>query len=516
MFPFIQIVNRLTTVKKAAITLILLLIMAGLATAGHANQPATGNLIRPDGRTALSPTGVIGPQHWATIMCKFSDVTAEPQTAAFFKDMFERSNGPSLANFWREVSYNNIPNMTTDVYGWYTLPHDRAYYGFSETTPGYDAGGIVDDCTTVAHADVNFNNYDAVAIMLNSPAPVAITTAFYIFPGGAQLDINPITIPSNKYNLALVAHEMGHGYWLDHSSANGEEYANPWDLMGIPSSYRCWVNADPVYGCLGQHIIAVFKDQLGWIPADKKFEAPQGTSTITLERLAQPQTDNYLMATIQSGFNIYTIEARQRVGYDSKLAGDAVLIHHGSDLIDADGAPPYDDEGAMWRPGETYTNNEAGFSVTVESATASGFVITIDNQNQPGPTMDVQLSANPTAPIAGEQVDFDAFVFYQDPNLGSAANVMITVTFPSELTYVPGSASTSIGSVLSENPLVFAVGTLDFAPVFLSYAATVNEDVTEPTAVQIPVEISWDGGHVSDSHRLIVNAEQVYLPIILR
>ena len=516
MFSSTQRASRsIPLISKALSVLIFLLFLVKMATAAHAVQPVSGNFLYPDTPT-LSPPIFAGPQHWVTLMCKFSDVGAEPENAAFFNEMFERTSGPSLTDFWQEVSYNNIPKLTTDVYGWYTLPHDRAYYEFSETVPGYDALSLTADCTNAADADVDYNTYDAVAIMLNSPAPVAVTSNFNNYPDGAMLDINPITIPSNKYNLALVAHEMGHGYWLGHSSANGQEYANPWDLMGIPSSYNCSVNEDPVYGCLGQHTIAAFKDQLGWIPADQKFEAPQGTSTITLERLALPQTDNYLMATIQSGFEIYTIEARQQVGYDVKLAGDAVFIYHSSDLIDADGAPPYDDAGAMWEPGETYTNNEAGFSVIINSATATGFVITIDNQNQLGPSMDVQFSASPTNPSTGEQVDFDATVVYIDPNLGSANNVIITVTFPSELTYVPGSATTFIGSVSSETPLIFDVGTLQYSPDFLDFSATVNEDVTEPTALEVVLDVSWDGGNVSASKLIIANANQLYLPITLR
>ncbi|MCB8943853.1 MAG: hypothetical protein H6658_08860 [Ardenticatenaceae bacterium] len=518
MSHFVSIVSHtLLSVKKLFLLLVLLLAVAGLTAVSHADPTSADDFVGMDGETAvLLPPIVTGPQYWATLMCQFSDVAAEPQNAAFFKDMFERTNGPSLADYWREVSYNNIPDITTDVYGWYTMAHDRAYYGFSESVPGYDALSVTADCIAAADTAVNFADYDAVAIMLNSPAPVAVTTTFNDFPDGAQIDINPITIPSNKYNLALVAHEMGHGYWLGHSSANGQEYANPWDLMGIASGYRCSVNADPIYGCLGQHVIAPFKEQVGWIPADKKFTAPQGISTITLERLAQPQTDNYLLATIESGFNVYNIEARQRVGYDLKLAGDAVLIHRSSDLIDADGSAPYDDAGAMWLPGETYTNAEAGFSVTVDSATATGFVITIHNQNQPGPVMYPQLSAAPAAPLAGEQVDMSAFIVYQDSSFGTADNVVVTVTFPSGMTYVPGSATTSIGAVQSENPLVFNIGTMQFSPLTLEYAATVNGNVTEPTALEVMLEISWDEGSATVSHHLIANAVNVYLPIVLR
>ncbi|MCB8982748.1 MAG: hypothetical protein H6659_02890 [Ardenticatenaceae bacterium] len=458
-------------------------------------------------------------QNWATLMCKFSDVSTEPQGASFFNDMFERTSGPSLKEFWQEVSYNNISDITTDVYGWFTLPHNRAYYGFSEATAGYNVTPIVQDCVDAANATVNFAPYDAVAVMLNSPSPVAITTLFPInYPDGALINLGAITIPSNKYNLALVAHEMGHAYGLPHSFANGNEYQNPWDLMGIASGYRCFVNADPIYSCLGQHTIAAYKEYLGWITPAQKFTAPQGDSTITLERLALPQTTNYRMAVVAGDSETYTIEARQRVGYDAKLAGDAVLIYRGQgdDLIDTNGSP-YDDDGAMWLPGETFTDAANDITIHVASATATGFVLNIHNGSTPSQLMKTRLSAAPLAPAANEQVDFEAAMTYEDPGFGSAANVVVTVTFPSELTYVPGSATTSSGTVVNEDPVVVNVASLlSWIPLTIDYAATVNSGVTGPTYIEVPVEISWDNGSVSTSHQFVANGELVYLPVVLK
>ena len=52
----------------------------------------------------------------------------------------------------------------------------------------------------------------------------------------------------------------------------------------------------------GVHTIAYHKDRLGWIPADRKYVAPPDTTrTITLERLAEPGPDGYLMAQIPIG-----------------------------------------------------------------------------------------------------------------------------------------------------------------------------------------------------------------------
>jgi M6 family metalloprotease-like protein len=349
-------------------------------------SPSKGPTSRAQG--AVAPRGdLVGHQHWAIILCKFADVSAEPEGTAFFEAMFKRDSGPSMDDYWDEVSYGNV-RISADAYGWYNLPSDQADYNY----PGnFFAWLVIQDCVDVADADVDFNNYDGVAVMLNSDSPIVMWTKLFTPPDGAYLPFHGMAIPSNKWCIAVAAHEMGHGYLMPHGSrhsyAGGEVYKNPWDVMGIPSRYNCAVNRDGEYGCLGQHTLAYFKYVLGWLEPEQVFEASDGLQTISLERLAQPQTDNYRMAWIpidaRSG---YSIEARRRVGYDAKLAGDAVIIHkvwrdaYGGaivDLVDVDGAP-YDDEGAMWTAGETFSDPVHDISVRVDAATATGFVLTID------------------------------------------------------------------------------------------------------------------------------------------
>ena len=118
--------------------------------------------------------------------------------------------------------------------------------------------------------------------------------------------------------------------------------------------------------------------------------ATVGSTTITLEQLALPQTSNYKMAKIPingSNTHFYTVEARRLTGYDAKLAGAAVILHEVDTtrlrpayVIDADGNGNTADAGAMWLPGETFVDSINGITVTVNSATATGYVVTIDSR----------------------------------------------------------------------------------------------------------------------------------------
>lgn len=474
------------------------------------------------GSPSVTQGGVSGAQHWAVLMCKFSDVGAEPQSALFFEEMFSRSSGPSLEDYWREASYNNITNVTAEAFGWFSLPHDRAYYDYSETQGGFEINDLIQDCIFAADAAVNFANFDAVSVMLNSPAPVAIATLFpLMYPDGATINLGALAIPSNKFNLALVAHEMGHAYGLPHSSANGQQYANPWDLMGIASGYRCHVNEDPTYSCLGQHPINAFKAHLGWITGAQIFEAPQGTSQVTLERLAQPQTNNPLMARVDAGSVYYTVEARKLVGHDAKLAGDAVIIHrNGIDLVDGDGAAPYDDAGAMWLPGETFSDEQNSVEITVESATATGFNLSITLGDGAEPAVNLlSSSASPPVANAGDRVEFEWQLNYDDGAGGVAAGGHFTYTHATDLTYVPGSVETEgpySPQVVSEDPLAIAVDDLSTDPLTIRYSTTVDSSLTEAAWLTIGLQVDWQDGSRQFETMLLVNGYRSYLPFIVR
>jgi M6 family metalloprotease-like protein len=334
---------------------------------------------------------VIGSQPWITLLCKFSDIGTEPQPVSYFTEMYS-STWPGLDHYWREVSYD-----LADVQGsgsvtqWYTLPHTRSYYLLTGDYP--DTAKLFQDCTAVADADVYFPNYVGINMMFNSSFSVGVGGY-----GSATLDGVTRTWyrtwePEWGYeNIAVMEHEMGHGFGLPHSSGNyGETYDNVWDVMS-----DTWTNcarlSDPVYGCIGQHTIGWHKDREGWIATNKKATILAGSqTTLTLERLALPQTSNYLVAYLPvrgAPDRFYTLEARRNAGYDMKLAGEGVIIHYveigrtnPARVIDIDGNGNTNDAGAMWTIGETFSDTVNGITVTVVSATATGYVINANNQS---------------------------------------------------------------------------------------------------------------------------------------
>ncbi len=140
---------------------------------------------------------------------------------------------------------------------------------------------------------------------------------------------------------------------------------------------------------LGVHTIAYHKDFLGWIPAGRKYVASRNsTRTITLEQLAQPDSEGYLMAEIPIGdsdTDFYTVETRLFAGYDDEIPDEAVVIHKVdttladrlAQVVDIDNNGDPNDAGAMWTPGEIFTDLANGIEVSVDAARSTSFQVTI-------------------------------------------------------------------------------------------------------------------------------------------
>jgi hypothetical protein len=229
----------------------------------------------------------------------------------------------------------------------------------------------------------------------------------------------------------------------------------------------CSLSTHPTYGCLAPHTIAYHKDtRLGWIPPSEKYLADWNTTTtLTLEQSALPQTGHYKVAQILTcnSWQFYTVEARRQVGYDVKVPGQAVIIHEvltfrgfPAEVVDADGNGNTGDAGAMWTVGETFSDPEAGITITVNSATATGFVVSITNQ-PPSP-------CQPEAP----------YMMY--PSFGSSQNSR-TINFVWEPTYSPHAASYDFRLSTSDDPDTppWLVNT-SFSPTTTSFTYTVPAD----------------------------------------
>ncbi len=355
----------------------------------------------PPPNSAL-PAAMATPQPWVTILCRFADVTQfTPHFVSHYERMMGSSEPGSLGHYWREVSYGNIDLTGSIVVGWYDLPRPYSYYVYDRDGDGegdHNTQRTVEDCTAAADAEVFFPDFYGINLVFNFTIDGPSRGGSRTLTRDRRIKnygVTWLTWPGSEYQY-VWAHEMGHAFGLQHSSgpygqddppSSPTTYDSGWDVMSRGEFFS--YHYHPGYGgSLGVHTIAYHKDFLGWIPPDRKYvAAPNSTQTITLERLAQPNSDAYLMAQIPIGYStFYTVESRLFAGYDDGIPNEAIVIHkvdttredRPAQVVDIDNNGNPNDEGAMWTLGEIFTDSENGIQVSVDATYSTGFQVTIN------------------------------------------------------------------------------------------------------------------------------------------
>jgi len=344
-------------------------------------------LFLPDASDSQPISELSGPQPWASILCRFADYTTTPvpREKAYFEGLMGEEE-PGMGHYWPTTSYGNMNISGSEVHGWYDLPENRAAY--FDTNNRIIWSKAANDCANAADADVDFNNFVGVNFFFNYMGGSA-------WGGGTNLTADnagykrATWMPNWAYTThpGVIAHEMGHGFGLPHSSGPySATYDSKWDPMS--ASYSNWncPNRHIDYQCISVHTITAHKDKLNWIAPDRIYTAESGTTqSITLERLAQPGPNGYLMVKIPISSTVfYTVEARKAIGYDRNIPGEAIVIHkvdpyngRWAQVVDASLNYNPNDEGAMWKPGETFHDPDTGITLSVDSETTTGFNITV-------------------------------------------------------------------------------------------------------------------------------------------
>jgi M6 family metalloprotease-like protein len=366
--------------------------------------------------TGLPHRDILGAQSFVSVLCKFNDVTAEPRPVAYFDTLMGTGPG-SLGEYFSQASYGNISlgGATTTV-GWFVLPQPRSAYVPPNGAANLDL--LAKDCAALIPPTLAMTGFVGLNFMFNdvldgsawggTGETLTINGVLKDWPSTWMPPWGYYPDPGNVGGQTVIAHEMGHAFGLLHSAGpTGVTYKNSWDVMSDDYSYCANPGAtDPTVGCLGQHMIAWDKDFEGWIPAAKKFIYAGTGQTITFGALSDPATPNVYLAVIPhpgTTTQFTTVEFRRLLGYDQKLAGNAVIIHeldttreNPAWVVGTDGLA-----GAMFTAGMSYTApNSGGVKVTVNTVDATSASVTFGVVTGPPPPTS-QPPTRPGAPTNG-------------------------------------------------------------------------------------------------------------------
>jgi hypothetical protein len=143
-----------------------------------------------------------------------------------------------------------------------------------------------------------------------------------------------ISYEQGRWEPTFILHEMGHAVGLNHSwSANPDTvYGDRWDIMSAMNVWRFPGSFDEgVVAMSGPGLNAPNLARLGAVPASRIWTADIGGNP-TLAALNHPEATGYLMARLDPGpltqlSSTYTVELRQKDGWDLGIPRNAVLVH---------------------------------------------------------------------------------------------------------------------------------------------------------------------------------------------
>ena len=324
--------------------------------------------------------------------------------------------------------------------GWLTLPHPKSFYancGFSTSCALLSTLG--DDATALGRVQgIDLKNYTNINFVLSNDLDCCAWGGTYYSSVDAR-SYGATWEPPWGQDVSVYAHEMGHSIGLPHSGWVYSAYDSPWDVMSstgataasvICGTYKSANGSPPgvtrnlTCSEPGDGYITPHKDFLGWIaPAYQVVTDTIVGANVSLEADALPLGSGSKMIKIclpalpctGSSAHFVTVEARVKgLGptsqFDNGIPGEGIIIHdvlfgrpaisgscyfnnqsgwavpidatpgdYDSSACTSGGRlyPNYALYNAQWTPGQTYTNNTYGLSISVISRTGSTFVVSV-------------------------------------------------------------------------------------------------------------------------------------------
>jgi hypothetical protein len=276
------------------------------------------------GRAEAVP--VQGHTGWSVLLCKFSGDASEPQTPQFFAEFLTgtgRGMG-GVADYFADQSGGRLTLNGSVVKGWYTMP-----FTLAQEQPKTRWQKTQDCVDTAARGGYSVPAGHRITVIINGVVDSG--------SAGGRVLLDP-----KAWNVGFAAHEMLHGYGLDHSYSDDTSYKNvtwsqpgeyddSWDHMSAMNHFSFNTAR---FGASAVGLNGYFRDKIGWLPRSRVFTFGAngvGSRTMTLAPLEVPSAfgPQLVRVPFDAGdpFRYYTVEFRKKTGWSAGIPGDVVLIH---------------------------------------------------------------------------------------------------------------------------------------------------------------------------------------------
>jgi M6 family metalloprotease-like protein len=266
-----------------------------------------------------------GPLRAVMLFVDFPDLHASESMQALYERLVTRSR----RWFW-SVSYGRMRLDVTPVLDWHRMPRRLGSYGLADGFTWQEHYDYIADAVRAADAEVSFKPYQVVFVVAPRGSRIERSPAFHAYAGsGIEADGNELRAGATffedtrfeaRYAANVLIHETGHILGLP----DLYDVPNPtwWALFRFAGGWDTMSWNDP-----GAHFLAWHKWKLGWLDASQLacLDGPgELTATITpLERLGGLKAVFVPLGPSKA----YVVEARRRIGEDSRLCDEGVLVY---------------------------------------------------------------------------------------------------------------------------------------------------------------------------------------------